>query len=413
MSHASPSRESSPRVPSYRRHKPTGQAVVTLSGRDIYLGPWNSERSRVEYDRLIGEWLSAGRCLPHSQSDLTVGEMALAYRRFAERYYLKNGSPSPFLSTVRLALKHLWRVYGHTLVREFGPLKLQAMQERFVQADHSREYVNKLSAVIRRAFKWAVSQEMVPPTIHQALSTVPGLRKGRTPAREPEPVAPVVPDAVTEATLPFLPPVVADMVKVQRFTGCRPGEVCAMRPCDVERSGEVWTYRPASHKTQHHGRQRIILIGPKAQVILRPYLLRDATSYCFSPGESEAKRKTEMRARRRTKVQPSQVDRRKRQPKREPSDRYVKDAYNRAIRRAVNRANKQRAKDAADRGESEYEHVPAWSPNQLRHSAATEIRRQFGLEAAQTVLGHAKADITQVYAERDLTLAAEVMRKIG
>jgi len=49
----------------------------------------------------------------------------------------------------------------------------------------------------------------------------------------------------------------------------------------------------------------------------------------------------------------------------------------------------------------------------LRHSAATEIRRQFGLEAAQTVLGHAKADITQVYAERDLSLAAEVMRRIG
>jgi site-specific recombinase XerC len=49
----------------------------------------------------------------------------------------------------------------------------------------------------------------------------------------------------------------------------------------------------------------------------------------------------------------------------------------------------------------------------LRHSAATEIRKQFGLEAAQTVLGHSQANVTQVYAERDWQLAAEVMRKIG
>ena len=51
--------------------------------------------------------------------------------------------------------------------------------------------------------------------------------------------------------------------------------------------------------------------------------------------------------------------------------------------------------------------------NRLRHSAATEIRRQFELEAAQVTLGHATADVSQIYAERDLTLAVEIMRKIG
>jgi integrase len=38
---------------------------------------------------------------------------------------------------------------------------------------------------------------------------------------------------------------------------------------------------------------------------------------------------------------------------------------------------------------------------------------RFGLEAAQVVLGHASADITQVYAERNQKLAAEVIRQIG
>jgi hypothetical protein len=41
------------------------------------------------------------------------------------------------------------------------------------------------------------------------------------------------------------------------------------------------------------------------------------------------------------------------------------------------------------------------------------VGREFGLEATQVVLGHAKADVTQVYAERDLAKGVEVARKIG
>ena len=70
MSIASPQdRSVSHRVPSYRRHKPSGQAVVTISGRDIYLGKWNTAASRAEYDRLIGEWLAGGRCLRNALGD--------------------------------------------------------------------------------------------------------------------------------------------------------------------------------------------------------------------------------------------------------------------------------------------------------------------------------------------------------
>ena len=54
-----------------------------------------------------------------------------------------------------------------------------------------------------------------------------------------------------------------------------------------------------------------------------------------------------------------------------------------------------------------------WNPHQLRHTAATEIRRAFGLEAAQVVLGHSGADVTQIYAERDMNLARQVAMKRG
>jgi integrase len=205
------------------------------------------------------------------------------------------------------------------------------------------------------------------------------------------------------------------MVRFQRLTGCRPAEVCILRACDVDTSGEVWSYRPESHKTEHRGRNRLIFIGPKAQDVLRPYLLRDTTSYCFVPAESEKKRRAEVHTRRRTPLcygnRPG--TNRRRRPRRFPGDHYTTAGYRRAIDRAVVLANRRAAQEAQARSEEPPATIPSWSPNQLRHTAATEIRRAYGLEAAQTVLGHAKADVTQVYAERDAALAAEVMRKIG
>jgi integrase len=49
----------------------------------------------------------------------------------------------------------------------------------------------------------------------------------------------------------------------------------------------------------------------------------------------------------------------------------------------------------------------------LRHSHASEVRRRFGLEAAQVALGHSSADVTQVYCERDLKLAESVAQAVG
>jgi site-specific recombinase XerD len=175
----------------------------------------------------------------------------------------------------------------------------------------------------------------------------------------------------------------------------------------VDASGDVWFYRPESHKTEHNGRQRIICVGPKAQDVLRPYLLRDKTAYCFVPRESEQKRNVLRRENRQSPMTPSQARRRPSGNRgRAPGARYSVDAYRRAIARAIDQANHERA----ERGQ---ELLPHWYPNQLRHSAGTEIRKRFGLEAAQVALGHSKADVTQIYAERDLKLAAQVMGEVG
>lgn len=392
--------------PKYRKHRASGQAVVTLSGVDHYLGPHGTKASQHEYDRLIALWLANGRSIPAPESDLTVVELLAAFRRWAVGHYRKNGRQTRSLGNVDDALKPLRLLYGRELVREFGPLKLQAIQRILIAGysdakgkpvkPASRGVINKRIGIIKQAFRWAVSQEMAPPGLAHALECVRGLQAGRTDAREPEPVGPVG-DATVAATLAHLPPVVADMVRVQRLTGCRPGEVCGMRPTDLDLSGEIWVYRPATHKTEHHGRQRTIFIGPQAQGILKPYLVDRRPDAClFTPKDSEQRRHRTMRANRQTPVQPSQQQRRKRNPKRTPTDAYDKNSFRTAIARACTKAG-----------------VDTWAPNRLRHTAATEIRKKFGLEAAQVVLGHSAAHVTQIYAERDATLGCEAMRQIG
>jgi hypothetical protein len=83
------------RTPSYRLHKPSGRAVVTIDGRDYYLGVHGSNESRAEYDRIIAEWLANGRRVSkapvQAASDLSVNELLLAYLEFAEGYYRKRG----------------------------------------------------------------------------------------------------------------------------------------------------------------------------------------------------------------------------------------------------------------------------------------------------------------------------------
>jgi hypothetical protein len=169
----------SARVPSYRLHKPTGQAVVTLNGRDRYLGKHNTAESRAEYSRLLAEWLVAGRQLPSpggrravasspggqdggSPNDLTVCEMIRDYRRFAEGYYRKGGEPTGEVSNIKLALRPLLALYGHTSARDFGPLALKAVREEFIRSGLCRNECNRRTRLIVRAFKWGVENEKVP-----------------------------------------------------------------------------------------------------------------------------------------------------------------------------------------------------------------------------------------------------------
>jgi len=389
---------SQPRVPSYRYHRPSGQAVVTIGGKDIYLGEWNTEASRTEYDRIIGEWLANGRCLPSQddKADLRVCELVASYLKFAKTYYRDGDKPGKEYVCMRDAAKPLGELYSRTRVVDFGPLALKAIRKGWVDQGLCRTHINQRVNRVRRIFKWGVENELVSATVLHALQAVSPLKRGRTEARESEPVKPV-PDDHVDAVLPHVSRQVAAMIELQRLTGMRPGEVVAMRPCDVDREAKVWVYTPADHKTAYRGHPRHIYLGPKAQALLAPWLLREATAHCFSPKEAEAERNAERKANRKTPMTPSQAKRRpKKKPKRAKRNQYDVGSYRRAIKYGIKKAK-----------------VPAWHPHQLRHNCATRVRREFGLDVAQIILGHRTADVTQVYAEVDRLKAMEVVVEAG
>ncbi|HOW70911.1 MAG TPA: recombinase XerD, partial [Phycisphaerae bacterium] len=239
--------------PSYRLHKPSGQAVLTLDGEDHYLGKYGTAESRAEYDRLLALWLVNGRRLPQpggSSPDLTVDELIVAYWEFARRYYVKNGRPTDEQAGIRLAFRPLAKLFGATQASEFSPLRLKTVRSAMIAKGWCRSNVNKNVGRIKRLFGWGVENELVPPAVIHGLRAVKGLAKGRSEyhgAADRPPVRPIAEDRVN-AIRPYTSPQVWAMIQVQLLTGCRPGEVVEMRGCDLDASGNVAVQAEGRHQ---------------------------------------------------------------------------------------------------------------------------------------------------------------------
>lgn len=384
-------------VPACFHHKASGQAAVKLAGQFVYLGPFGSEEAAQRYRRVIAEWQAKG-CWAPARAVL-VKDLIAGYWQHAEVYYRKNGKPTSELSVLKLAMRVLLSLYGDAPAADFGPLALKACREAMIAKGLCRSTINGYVSRIRQVFRWAVENELVPGHVHQALRAVVGLKRGRTLAKESVPVRPV--DAGDmEAVVLLVSPQVAAMIRLQWLTGMRPQEVVQMRMGDLDRGGRVWLYRPKDHKVEHHGMDRVIPLGPQAQAVVAPFLKLDPLAPLFSPKEAEQHRRKAMRAARKTKVWRShgnQERKRRRGSKDQPlRDCYDTASYRRAVARGCEKAG-----------------IAPWSPNQLRHSAATRIRREMGIEVAQAVLGHRQLETTQVYAEVNQQRAVEAMERLG
>jgi integrase len=331
---------------------------------------------------------------------------------------------------VRDAFEIVKRLFGLTPAKDFGPKRLKGCRKRMVKKDWSRGYINSQVARIRRAFRWAVEEEMIPGEVYHRLAAVQGIRKGRGGVREGKKVKAVA-EAVVRATMPFMPRLVRAMVELEMLTGMRPGEVCIIRSGDIEMAGRVWIYHPQAHKTEGYDKDREVYIGPKAQEVLKPWLKLDLQAYLFSHREAEVARNAERKEKRETPLTPSQRRRKpKERPKRAKRECYDETSFRNAVYRACDRLHPPSPPLGQEKGESvrkwkkrltkeqkaeltRWRNDHRWHPNQLRHTAATLIRKDHGIELARIILGHSKAFTTEIYAEADKVKAQEIIAKIG
>ena len=385
--------------PKYCLHKATGQARVTIAGRDHYLGPYGSPETHERYAGLVATLKRTGS-VGRASRDATVTELIASYWLHCKEYYVKAGRPTHTQMNIRCVLKRLRQLFGSMSVNEFGPAALKTLRQSWLEDDLAVSTINYKVACVRDCFKWGVAEEIVDPMVLVALGALQNLKAGRCAARPPRKIAPVA-DDVVDRTLEQMPRIPADMVRVQRLVGCRPGEVCQMRTADFDTSNDVWEYRPSRHKTEHRGKDKVYLVGPRAQAILREYLRTEIDAPIFSPRESERLRAAELRANRKSKLTPSQRERSSRavaratKRPRAPALAYTTDSFRRVVQRAAERAG-----------------VSDWHPHQLRHTRATEVRGLFGLDGAAAVLGNT-IEAAEIYADRNMALARTIAARTG
>ncbi|MCA9137863.1 MAG: site-specific integrase [Planctomycetales bacterium] len=394
-------------TPTYQYHT-SGQARVYLDGRYFYLGQHDSPTSYAKFYALLATYMANNKRMPANAEEnvadapITVRCVTAEFRQHVKTKYANN-------KTQRCRFNNLCELlddeYADVPVDEFGPRKLAEIRELLVATTNkqgqknTRRYINEQIRSIVKVFRFGVSREIVSANVVVALDTLDPLAHGETDAREPDPVRPVDIEAVRLTAL-HLSPQLKAMVLIQAATGMRPSEVCTMRPIDIEkRKDGVWIYHPSKHKTAHRGKKKAVPLIGDAKRALKPFLNRPDDDFFFKPAEAAEWHLQQRRENRKTPLNQgdrpgySRASRNGTRKPRKYQERYNKDTYRRAIERAAKLAK-----------------TDHWHPYQLRHTAASVIREVLGIEAAQAMLGHSRAAMTEHYATQALNRAIEAAK---
>jgi len=370
--------------PKARRHAKTGQAFAAWQDRGRrhyrYFGEWGTAEAKAGYRRFQLEW-AAGMTAPDRKPGELVSVARLVKRYLSERvdhYYVKAGKYTSERERQHTASKVLLSLYATRPAAEFTPRDLRACVQAMIEKGWVRKTVNQHQWRIVRCFEWGVGQSLVPPDVHLRLKAVEYQQAGRSKAPDRPRIKPV-PGADLERVIPHLHAVparravLADMISVHALTGMRPGELCAITPADVDRSGDVWLYTvaPGVNKNEHRDKPQRYWIGPKAQAILGPYLDRSA------PGQRVWRFPPKGRGTVETAVR--------------------RPAYAEFVRVACDRAG-----------------VPRWHPHQLRHTRATDVAREYESNAAAAaVIGDTPEVAAAVYVDPADLVRRRIAKEMG
>lgn len=362
----------------------SGQARIRLGGKDVYLGKFGTRASHEKFHRVVAEFYRTGEP-PGSNGEPpashTLGDLINSFRLWAEKRYVKNGRQTSEVGLYKLSCGSLLDVAPIDMpANDILPTHLTTMRTRLAELGLARGTINGRLRRIKTMYAWGVEQGFVDPSAWHGLKAVRGAKKGE--AKTPPKITP----APTQDILAIrneVPPSIWALVQLCILTGCRPGEAVVLRPCDIDRvppvlGQGVWVWKPYTHKTEHHEKERVIVIGPQCQQHITPFvdgLAPDAFVFTAERSLAEIGRKVGKMA---------------------TLDHLSESTFMQAIHRACKRAE-----------------VSRWSPSQLRKNFATDIRGRHGIEDASVLLGHSSVSTTEIYAEVNFRRVAEIMAKVG
>ena len=400
-------------VPVLRIHnsRGVGRFYARFHGRPIWFGRVDDPTSQARFDEYLAQWLARGRrpeATPEQGLPIS-GVVAQYLRHLGDKHdegWHENNNPR-----IGYALRPLLTMFGSELAEEFSPLKLEAVQRAMISG--GRRCVGTINArvqIIRRCFEWAASQELIPASVIVGLKTVQHLRAGEFGVSAGR-VRKEVDEETLVATLPYLHPVLRDIVELLRWSAARPAEIFNLTPEQIDRSRPgAWPARLKKHKNAKKGKVRMVPFGPRAQAILRRHMDRvpkpAEDKPIFSPDRAMEEHNHHRRKTRKTELWDSHVTRQKREKaqRKRPNyaDRYDARVVTKAIGRAVARANQERRRRNAEE-DLDLPMLERWTIYRVRHTGLGRVRAsKYGLEGAKAVGGHSSVSMTE-----DYTIAAE------
>lgn len=343
-------------IPKLRHHKSTGRGYVVLDGHYHYLGKFSDPKTRIEYERLISQWLANGRRIVEPNAPLSIAELVELYQSAGKATDGRD----------KRAFKHLLAIYSNTDSKTFTRSQLKVVRSRMIEANWTRQDINLCVHRLKRLFAWAADEELIPDDVVTGLARLRGLVEGEA-KREGKEVGPVD-EVVFRKTLKYLSAPLRAVAELQWLTGARSMELLQLTPWMIDQTTDPWACLITKHKTAKKKVKRVLYFGKKAQLIITPWLQRPMDCRCFRPSDNRP----------------------------DFNDHYTADRYAQAVARACKKAG-----------------VEHWHPHQLRYTRAFLTRRDFGLDAAQALLGHKHTSMTEHYSGVPHEKAAEAARKAG
>ena len=387
-------------------------AVVNYQRQKKVLGKWGSPEAKQAYARFITAIQNnpGGVPLPLAGAGSTgqkglVSELAARYLDYVQTSGIDK---SHYIHCRILLGEFVLPYYGDIPADEFSPKCLKFVRSRMIESQRfCRKIINDYASRIISMFSYGIEEELCQPLTVAMLREVRTLKEGAAgtfdhPERKP------LPEEVIRQTLPLLTSVLRTMVLIQWLTGLRPSEVCKMRVDAIDKTSDpnLWIYDLSKHKTAEHISGRKIYLSEAVRKLIEPFM--EGKKPCdplFTVAESVKEEKAMRRAARKSKPTPSQIARdehRAANPGVTFSETFDKDSYRKAIQSSIKRANKTLPPD---------ERIPVWFPYSIRHSAATFVEKNEGLDESQAVLGHTSADMTRRYAKAQQAIQKRVALK--